>query len=369
MMIIWNTSLLTIALFLVSVGANAASFDCAKASSKAEKLICSIPVLSQADDALYFDYLRAKVVTGNNDDFKKLVKQNWKLREKNCDTEKCLLDWYKKSTDLYRLISANQPQSKNEGRKVYPYEENEAEKQFSGDPDSSEVASKVHCSDYRGGMYEGFAFPPSFSGNRYSIDNVVCYEGRDITSWVAGEGMKVTSALIPNPKESLAIVTIEEKNPQSPKPKSSVRIIYITQNGFRGKEDIIRQRYTEDPQTTLSNMKIVGYNHEKGIVYFSVPAWAVSHAIHAFTIPFDNQYMNIKEKFITDGDLTFVNMSNLVGKPENNKYIGSLVVEQSEIREGEGRVYNEYLISSAGKRICELDTDVEYWRLYLPCKK
>ncbi|AOM40490.1 lysozyme inhibitor LprI family protein [Xenorhabdus hominickii] len=368
-MSIWNTSLLTIALFLVSASVGAASFDCTKAFSKTEKLICNTSVLSQADDALYVDYLQAKIATGNSDDFKKLVKQNWKLREKNCDTEKCLLDWYKKSTELYRLISANQPSSKGDEGKLHSYGESEAEKQADDNPDIPEVASKVHCDTYRGGRYEGFIFPPSLSGGRYSVDGVVCYEGRNITSWVAGEGMKVTSALIPNSKESLAIVTIEEKNPRSLKPKSSVRIIYVTQNGFRGKEDIIRQRYTEDPKTTLFNMKIVGYNREKGIVYFSVPAWAVSHAIHAFTIPFDNQYMNIKEKFITDGDLTFVNMSNLVGKPENNKYIGSLVVEQSEIREGEGRVYNEYLISPTGKRICELDTDVEDWKLYLPCKK
>ncbi|WP_237387335.1 hypothetical protein [Xenorhabdus sp. Sc-CR9] len=234
---------------------------------------------------------------------------------------------------------------------------------------SANAESKVRCDAYMGGRYEGFAFPLSFSGKIHSVDNIACYEGRDITSWVAGEGMKVTSALIPNPKESLAIVTIEEKNPQSPKPKSSVRIIYVTQNGFRGKKDIIRQRYTEDPKTTLSNMKIVGYNHEKGIVYFSVPAWAVSHAIHDFAIPFDNNYINIKEKFITDGELTFVNMFNLIGKPENNKYIGSLVVEQSEIRADEGRVYNEYLISPEGKRICELDTAIEDWKMYLLCKK
>ncbi|REF28679.1 putative nucleic acid binding protein [Xenorhabdus cabanillasii] len=45
------------------------------------------------------------MVTGNNNDFKALVKQNWKLREKNCDTEECLLNWYKRSTELYRQIA------------------------------------------------------------------------------------------------------------------------------------------------------------------------------------------------------------------------------------------------------------------------
>ncbi|WP_231571393.1 MULTISPECIES: lysozyme inhibitor LprI family protein [Xenorhabdus] len=94
------------ALFFVSAVANSASFDCSKAVSKVEKLICSTPALSQADDALYVDYLQAKLITGNTDDFKALAKQNWKLREKNCDTEECLLNWYKRSTELYRQIAA-----------------------------------------------------------------------------------------------------------------------------------------------------------------------------------------------------------------------------------------------------------------------
>ncbi|MDE9479396.1 DUF4431 domain-containing protein [Xenorhabdus bovienii] len=107
-----------VALFLVSTATNAASFDCNKASSKTEQLICNTPALSQADDALYVDYLQAKVVTGNSDDFKKLVKQNWKLREKNCDTEKCLLNWYERSTELYRQIAANKS-TNSENRYLY----------------------------------------------------------------------------------------------------------------------------------------------------------------------------------------------------------------------------------------------------------
>ncbi|CDL85418.1 DUF4431 domain-containing protein [Xenorhabdus szentirmaii] len=98
---------IAVALFLVSTAANTASFDCNKASSKPEKLICNTPTLSQADEALYVDYLQAKIATGNSDDFKKLVKQNWKLREKNCETEKCLLNWYERSIELYRQIAAN----------------------------------------------------------------------------------------------------------------------------------------------------------------------------------------------------------------------------------------------------------------------
>lgn len=98
---------IAIGLLLVSSSVSAASFDCSKAFSDVEKLICNTPSLSNADDELYVDYLQAKVITGNSDDFKKLVKQSWKLREKNCKTEECLLGWYKQSSDLYRNISSS----------------------------------------------------------------------------------------------------------------------------------------------------------------------------------------------------------------------------------------------------------------------
>ncbi|MDC9598725.1 DUF4431 domain-containing protein [Xenorhabdus anantnagensis] len=100
--------------FLVSVTINAASFDCSKAESKAEKLICNTPALSQADDALYVDYHQAKISTGNSDGFKALVKQNWKLREKNCDTVECLQGWYRRSSEIYQRIAA----TRGEGEKV-----------------------------------------------------------------------------------------------------------------------------------------------------------------------------------------------------------------------------------------------------------
>ncbi|RAX14197.1 DUF4431 domain-containing protein [Photorhabdus bodei] len=83
-----------------------ASFDCAKATSKAEKLICSTPALSQADDNLYINYLQAKLATNNDADFKALVKQNWELREK-CVAVECLQDWYHRSSEMYRKIAAD----------------------------------------------------------------------------------------------------------------------------------------------------------------------------------------------------------------------------------------------------------------------
>lgn len=92
-------------LLLAVSSAHAASFDCTKASSKAEGLICSTPSLSQADDRLYQDYLKAKQSTGNSPEFKNLTKQNWKKREQ-CSTVICLADWYADSSKKYRQLSS-----------------------------------------------------------------------------------------------------------------------------------------------------------------------------------------------------------------------------------------------------------------------
>lgn len=90
-------------ILLVASSAHAASFDCAKASSKTENLICDTPSLSQADDRLYGDYLKAKKATGNSPEFKSLTKQNWKQRER-CTTAACLSNWYAQSTQAYKQI-------------------------------------------------------------------------------------------------------------------------------------------------------------------------------------------------------------------------------------------------------------------------
>lgn len=95
-----------------------ASFDCSKEPSKVGQLICNTPELSKMDDELYVDYLQAKLVTGNNAEFKKLVKQNWKLRQDNCETVECISDWYKRSTILYRNI-ANSGKVNNSSENCY----------------------------------------------------------------------------------------------------------------------------------------------------------------------------------------------------------------------------------------------------------
>ncbi|MTD27793.1 DUF4431 domain-containing protein [Erwinia sorbitola] len=85
---------------IFSVGAHAASFDCTKASSVSEKLICTTPALSQADDRLAKVYREAKTASGNSSEFRQMTKENWRLRQQ-CQTVSCLSDWYTHSQQKY----------------------------------------------------------------------------------------------------------------------------------------------------------------------------------------------------------------------------------------------------------------------------
>jgi uncharacterized protein len=86
-------------LFLIFVWAHAgisfaASFDCNKASSKSEKLICSDQQLSQLDSELGKLYAQAKASATDADAFKNENIKRWKEREANCSDKQCLLNWY-----------------------------------------------------------------------------------------------------------------------------------------------------------------------------------------------------------------------------------------------------------------------------------
>lgn len=110
---------LTLALLLIASTTHAASFDCTKARSNAEKLICTTPALSQADDRLYEDYLQAKKATGNSPEFKHLTKQNWTLREQ-CTTTSCLAEWYTNSAYQYhQLTLADHNQCRDAGDQLH----------------------------------------------------------------------------------------------------------------------------------------------------------------------------------------------------------------------------------------------------------
>ena len=70
------------------------SFDCAKAKSLAENLICSDSQLSQLDSQLAITFKQAKEASGNSEEFKENTKNAWLYRERNCENKECLINWY-----------------------------------------------------------------------------------------------------------------------------------------------------------------------------------------------------------------------------------------------------------------------------------
>lgn len=71
-----------------------ASFDCNKAASLSEMMICNDADLSRLDDELSVIYNQAKVTATDQGKFKQQTKSAWLWREKNCQTKECLVSWY-----------------------------------------------------------------------------------------------------------------------------------------------------------------------------------------------------------------------------------------------------------------------------------
>lgn len=70
------------------------SFDCAKASSVNEKLICSDQELSILDNELSAIYKSAKERAADKAAFKTETVAAFKKREASCKTKECLIGWY-----------------------------------------------------------------------------------------------------------------------------------------------------------------------------------------------------------------------------------------------------------------------------------
>ena len=70
------------------------SFDCAKARSVPEKLICADAELSRLDRELGRLYARARDAAPNKAAFARHNTQQWRQREATCRDRECLLRWY-----------------------------------------------------------------------------------------------------------------------------------------------------------------------------------------------------------------------------------------------------------------------------------
>ncbi|ECG6537098.1 hypothetical protein E2M49_08665 [Salmonella enterica subsp. enterica serovar Frintrop] len=94
--------------FLLQIGtANAVSFDCSKAKSYSEKLICSDRELSEQDDELYILYKEAKTRYSDKSEFKKITTSLRNEREK-CNSEDCVRDWYETAKLKYADLKKTQ---------------------------------------------------------------------------------------------------------------------------------------------------------------------------------------------------------------------------------------------------------------------
>lgn len=81
------------------------SFDCSKAKSDAERLICSDPVLAANDVELAKIFVRAKAAAIDQAAFRERVRQQWNYREQNCHERECLVRWYADQKTVLTQIS------------------------------------------------------------------------------------------------------------------------------------------------------------------------------------------------------------------------------------------------------------------------
>ena len=86
---------LTYGSFTFPTTAFSASFNCSRAGSVAEKLVCNDAELSALDDQLGKTYRLAKGKAADRRAFNVQSDGFWRWREANCRDRDCLLDWYR----------------------------------------------------------------------------------------------------------------------------------------------------------------------------------------------------------------------------------------------------------------------------------
>jgi uncharacterized protein/uncharacterized tellurite resistance protein B-like protein len=123
----------------------AASFDCTKAQSPTELMICGDPQLSRMDEDLGALYVRAKAVAADPVAFKRQTNIEWRNREKNCTDQQCLIDWYqRRAAQLTAVISAahaNSPQTLSAAAR--PQVDNSGSASFSKSSDEPDWSTTI----------------------------------------------------------------------------------------------------------------------------------------------------------------------------------------------------------------------------------
>ena len=87
------------------------SFDCTKARSVPEKMICSDAELARLDRDLARIYRRAGKLASDRAAFRRQTNQEWRIRETTCRDRECLLRWYARRKDQLVSVIQGQKQS------------------------------------------------------------------------------------------------------------------------------------------------------------------------------------------------------------------------------------------------------------------
>jgi len=113
--------LIAVAWLMLPISTQAASFDCAKASTRIEEMICSNSMISSLDDDLELAYLRALERSDNRSQVSSSLQQ-WLMDVRNpCPDAKCLLEAYVSQIEILNAISGRkcywlEPSHKRDGK-------------------------------------------------------------------------------------------------------------------------------------------------------------------------------------------------------------------------------------------------------------
>lgn len=92
-----------------AMAAHSASFDCQRAKSVNEHLICDDAELSQLDDELAQKYKDAQRKSATPKDLISNQREAWRRREKECTSKLCLVDWFAQRMSYLSASQQNQP--------------------------------------------------------------------------------------------------------------------------------------------------------------------------------------------------------------------------------------------------------------------
>ncbi|MFL1553737.1 MULTISPECIES: hypothetical protein [unclassified Pseudomonas] len=214
---------------------------------------------------------------------------------------------------------------------------------------------------------DGIALPHTgLEMNSQYDTHQVCYRGKDVTQWAAGLGMEITSGSNGFFKNgTVAIVTAHERLEDgrgywAGDYKAALILLRVDEETGELKRTMLAtQKQDNDPTKTIEDFHLAGYDEFNKVVYFETPAFATASAIYSFPVFPVLQGEKPVLKYFGPGRIDLVMFD--LGTSNASRNIGNVLVWRDEIFPDRGRDEVLYLINSAGKQICKVDsTDPGY---------